>query len=287
LTGFKLSVRIVVLNYNGQDLLPLCLPSIAEAVKRCSYPAAVTVLDNGSTDNSLNYVRKNFPEMLIETAPANRLLCSYNDYLPKMTETVAMLLNNDIRVDPGFLDPVMARFTEDPNTFLVASKVLSFDGTKLEAARTKAGFRFGLFWCDPGHEKEADTMSDTFSAGFGAFSREKFLELGGYDDRYLPGIYEDVDLCLRGRRAGYTLYYEPRSVVYHMGQASFKKAFGSERVAVIAHRNSFLFMWKNFRSPVFWISHLFFLPLRLFYAWITGNKAMVRGFFAAVSGAKP
>ena len=111
------------------------------------------------------------------------------------------------------------------------------------------------------------------------FSREKFLALKGYDELFLPGIMEDVDLCYRARKAGYHLYYEPKSIVYHIGQVSFKKRFGSFQTSVIAHRNNFLFMWKNFYGPKFWILHLFFLPLRLSFAFFRGNFAFILGFF--------
>jgi hypothetical protein len=162
---------------------------------------------------------------------------------------------------------------------------MTFDGSKVEAGPSRAGMRLGLFWCTAkfaGYQSAALMPSGTFSSGFGAFSREIFMDLGGYDDRYLPGIMEDVDLCYRARRAGYQLYYEPQSVVYHWGQASFKKAFGRRKTLALAHRNTFLFMWKNFSSPSFWIEHLFFLPLRLLLALVRGQWEWIQGFFAAL-----
>ena len=276
-----LSANIIILNYNGAELLPKCLPSIAEAAAASSYPVRVTVLDNLSTDNGLDYVRSNFPSVKIEIAAANRFLCSYNDCLKKMTEPVAILLNNDIRVDKNFAAPLLKKFEEDPQAFLAAPRSMTFDGKSLEAGRSKAGVKWGIFWCEAryqGYENDMMMPSETFSSGFGAFSREKFLALGGYDDGFLPGIMEDVDLCYRARRAGFHLYYEPQSVVYHIGQASFKKAFGEYKIKVLAHRNSFLFMWKNFRGPLFWLSHLFFLPLRLLYACLRGDFSLLEGF---------
>jgi N-acetylglucosaminyl-diphospho-decaprenol L-rhamnosyltransferase len=275
----------VILNYNGADLLPQCLPSIVLAASKARHPTRVTLLDNGSTDSGLAYTAQHFPQVDIVKAPANRILCSYNDYLPQMQEPVALLLNNDIRVDEDFVDPLIEKFEQDPSAFLVAPRVMSFDGTKIEAARSKAGLRWGLFWCNaryPGYEQEASQPSETFSSGFGAISREKFLTLGGYDDRYLPGIYEDVDLCFRAQKAGYHLYYEPKSVVYHMGQATFKREFGSYKTAVMAQRNSFLFMWKNYSGAAFWFSHFFFLPFRLLFSLLKGRLDMIQGFFEAL-----
>ena len=278
------SARIVILNYNGEALLPECLPSIVKAAQKARFKTTVTLLDNLSQDRGLDYAAK-FPEVEIVKAPENKILCSYNDYLPQIQDPVVIFLNNDIRVDENFVDPLVEPFVRDPQTFLAAPRVMSFDGRVTEAARAKAGIRFGLFWCNaryPGYEKEANQPSDTFSSGFGAVSREKFLALGGYDPRYFPGIYEDVDLCFRARKAGYHLYYEPRSVVYHMGQASFKKAFGARKISEIAHRNSFLYMWKNYQGMGFWSQHLFFLPLRLAFAALKGNFALIKGFFAAL-----
>lgn len=277
-------VCIIILNYNGADLLPQCLPSIVQAAQKAKSKTRVVVLDNHSTDRGLEYVRREFPSVEIVRAPANKVLCSYNDYLPQISEPVALLLNNDIRVDENFVDPLAEKFVTDPDCFMVAPKVMSFDGKKVEAGRAKSGIRWGFFWCDAryaGYEKELDTPSETASSGFAAFSREKFLKLQGYDERYLPGILEDVDLCYRAKLAGFRLYYEPKSIVYHMGQASFKKKFGN-KVAVIAHRNNFLFMWKNFKGLGFWIPHIFFLPLRLLFALLKGNFAMVLGFFQAL-----
>jgi len=281
----QLSARIIVLNYKGTELLPQCLPSIVEAAQYASCPTQVTVLNNPGGQDGLDYVEKQFPEVQIERSPVNRILCSYNDYVKKVTESVVILLNNDIRVDKNFADPLINKFKDDPNTFLVAPRVMTFDGEAIEAAKSKAGIRFGLFWCNaryPGYQEEAMQPSETYSSGFGAFSRQKFIELGGYDDRYLPGIMEDVDLCYRARQKGYRLYYAPTSVLFHIGRVSFKKAFGERETDIVAHRNTFLFMWKNFKGFTFWVSHIFFLPFRLLFAVCRGNSAMILGFVRAV-----
>lgn len=277
--------RIVVLNYNGEEMLVKCLPSIVEAVRHAKTPTEITILDNLSTDQSEEYVRKNYPGMEFVKAPENRVLCSYNDYLTTIREPIAILLNNDIRVDKNFIDPLVAKFDENSQTFLVAPRVMSFDGTTIEAVDTRARIKWGMFWASaryPGYEAHTMVPSKTFASGFGAVSREKFLELGGYDRRYLPGIMEDVDLCLQAQRAGHHLYYEPGSVVFHMGQASFKKVFSDLRRETFACRNTFLFMWKNFHGVRFWAAHLFFLPLRMIWMLLKGRGGFVIGFFEAL-----
>jgi N-acetylglucosaminyl-diphospho-decaprenol L-rhamnosyltransferase len=277
--------RVVILNYNGEEMLARCLPSIWEAVRHTKTPTAVTILDNLSTDRSEEYVRKNYPGIDFVKAPENLVLCSYNDYLKTISEPIAILLNNDIRVDKNFIDPLVEKFREDPATFLVAPRVMSFDGKTIEAVDTRARIKLGMFWASaryPGYEAHTMVPAKTFASGFGAFHREKFLELGGYDRAYLPGIMEDVDLCLTAQRAGYLLYYEPGSVVFHMGQASFKKAFSDLRRETLACRNTFLFMWKNFRGFRFWAVHLFFLPLRMVWMLLKGRWGFAIGFFEAL-----
>lgn len=280
------SVCIVVLNYRGKDLLPRCLPSLELAVKKARVPARVMILNNPGPEDGLDYARKNFPQVEIYQASQNKILCSYNELLPKLRDPVVILLNNDIKADEDFIDPLVESFKRDSRTFLAAPKVLDFEGKTVQAGRTKAGMKFGLFWSDAryhGYEKEVDKPSETFSSGFGAFDRVKFLELGGYDERYLPGIMEDADLSYRAQQAGYKLYYEPKSVVYHIGQVSFKKAYGARGTAILAHRNNFLFMWKNFSGFRFWAAHLFFLPLRLIFAVCRGNWPLAAGFFQALN----
>lgn len=278
--------RIVILNYNGKKMLEQCLPSVREAVGCARAKTLVTVLDNQSSDQSEVYVRANFPEMEFVKAPENRVLCSYNDYLRGVPEPLVILLNNDLRVASDFIDPMVEKFREDPGTFLVAPRIHSFDGKSVEGVDTRAGIRCGMFWCTsryPGYEAHTMVPSRTVSSGFGAFDRKKFLGLGGYDERYLPGIFEDMDLCLKAQRAGHQLYYEPRSLVYHMGQASFKEAFSDLRRSAIAYRNTFLFMWKNFRGFLFWAEHLFFLPPRMLWMLLTGRAGFIIGFWQAVS----
>ena len=218
-------------------------------------------------------------------APQNLVLCSYNDYLKKIKEPVTILLNNDIRVDKDFIDPLVRKFQEDPQTFLAAPRVMSFDGKSIEAVDSRWKLKYGMLWSSaryPGYESHAMVPGRTSASGFGAFSREKFLELGGYDLRYLPGTLEDLDLCYRAAQKGYTLYYEPRSIVFHMGQASFKKAFSDLRRETLAYRNTFLFLWKNFHGFSFWIPHLFFLPPRMLWMLLKGRFGFIAGFFEAL-----
>lgn len=280
-----MKVELVILNYNGGDLFEECLPSLVESVQRTKHEARVVILDNGSTDGSEIKAVQRYPGILLVRAPENKLLCSYNDYLRKSFCEIAILLNNDMKVDPPFMDPLLEHFASDPNIFMVTPKCLSYDGKRFEGGITKSRMRLGIFWASsryPGHENDIDRVHPTMAAGYGAFDRMKFLELGGYDDLYLPGRLEDSDLCFRAWKKGWTLLYEPRSIVFHKGGAAFHKRFGEWGTLRINHRNSFLFVWKNIRDTGYLLAHLFLLPFRLFAAVLRGQTEFVAGFFDAL-----
>ncbi len=284
-----MKAHIVILNYNGEELLAKCLPSIVEAARNAKTPAQVTVLDNASRDRSREIVESFKGAVSWAESRENRVLCSYNEFLSGIPEEIVVLLNNDLRADPHFLDPLIQPFLINSDTFMVTSKSMSFDGRLFEGGRTRFRLKYGVFWASsryPGHEPLKEIPGYTMAAGFGAFDRKKFLELGGYDDLYLPGRVEDSDLCFRAWRRGYRCLYEPKSVVYHEGGTSFHKKFGKQGTLVINHRNSFLFLWKNLEDPQLLLEHFIFLPARLLFALFTGRIDFVRGFFQAVPLAK-
>ncbi len=280
-----MDVRIVILNYNGEKLLRECLPSILEASRRARHPTRLTVIDNCSRDKSVEILKSEFPEFDIYLSKENRVLCTYNEYLKKIEEPVVILLNNDIRVAPDFVDPLMGPFQRDGEIFMVTPRCLSFDGSHYEGGRSKSLIRYGLFWTScifDGYLPRIEEPGPTMAAGFGAFHREKFLALGGYDDLYLPGRLEDNDLCFRAWKKGWKSLYEPHSVVFHQGASSFNERFGARETLALSHRNSFLFLWKNITDVVYLFQHFALLLPRLLHALLTGNFPIVLGFLRAL-----
>jgi GT2 family glycosyltransferase len=280
-----LSARIVVLNYNGADLLRECLPSVVEAARAAHRTTRVTLLDNASRDDSAAWTRRTLPEVDIWRARENKVLCSYNDYLKEIREEIVILLNNDMKVGSDFVDPLIEPFEKDRQVFLVTPKCLSFDGSHYEGGRTRFRMKWGIFWASCVYNGLADKINEpglTMAAGYGAFDRAKFLELGGYDELYLPGRLEDSDLCFRAWRQGWSCHYEPKSVIFHRGGVSFHRAFGEKGTLTINHRNSFLFIWKNLRDRLMITEHILWLPLRLAFALLRGHSEFVVGFLQAI-----
>ncbi len=278
-----MKVNIIILNYNGEKLLPQCLPSIIEAKGASRYASRITVIDNESTDASLEVLAA-YGDAIDVVKASNRVFCSYNDVVKAQKEEIAILLNNDIRVEKDFIDPMVEAFKKHSGAFMVAPKCYDFTGKALEGGRSKAFIKFGWFGAMArfkGWENEVEKPGFTFQTGFGAVRRDRFLELGGYEDLYLPGRLEDSDLCFRAWKKGWKSYYEPRSAVYHLGGASFKKEFGKEGISEIDSRNSALFFWKNISDPLYWAAHVFFMPARICLWLLRKDTAAVKGFFQA------
>jgi N-acetylglucosaminyl-diphospho-decaprenol L-rhamnosyltransferase len=280
-----ITARIVVLNYDGKAFLGETLPTLEEAARRSRYACGVTVIDNSSRDGSAEFVAERFPSIELVRRP-NRVLCSYNDVLKDVEESHVILLNNDLRVDPDFVNPLLEPFEDAPDLFLVAPRVMDYAGAARTGGRNRAWLSWGLFKVDEVPACDLPRPARTFGAGCaGAYDRRKFLALGGYDTMYLPGTMEDIDLCWRAWRKGQTCLYQPSSVVYHKGQESFHRRFGARRTAAINARNVYLFMWKNIDDPRIWFEHAALLLPRFAWSVLRGQPYWVTGFFRALAKA--
>lgn len=272
------SIHLLVLNFNGRDLLAECLPSVVRAASRSRHACRVAVVDNSSTDDSVALVKSQFPEVTVFVR-ANRGLCSYNDVLAELDSPVVVLLNNDIKLAVECVDRLVEPLLPNAGSrlsdgdeggrpcFLTAPLCWLFDGRTYEGLHTAIRWRYGLVQAlsdYPGHERLMFAARRTASAGaVMAVDRQKFLELGGFDPLYLPGRLEDLDLVFRGYMAGYEARYVPAAVAYHKGEATFRRVYGAEGSRRLALRNTLLFQWKNLRHPRHIARHLCGLAARL------------------------
>lgn len=265
------AVDVLVLNYNGRALLAECLPSILRAAAASKHACRVVVVDNDSTDDSLPWLAAHFPTVAIRRCN-NRGLCSFNDVLAESTAAVSLLLNNDVQADEQTVDPLINAVLQPtaPDAepvFMAAPRCFLFDRRSHEGFRTAVRRRYGLVQATAyfeGAEAIAHLPGETASSGAVlAVNRAMFLELGGFDDRYLPGRIEDLDFCFRGFLSGQRACYVPESVFYHRGGATFDDCFGRAGSERLALRNTLLFQWKNLRHPQQRRSEAFWLPIRL------------------------
>jgi GT2 family glycosyltransferase len=259
---------VVVLNWNGKHHLADLLPSLIEAKETYDGQCRLVVLNNPGPSDDLEWVRENFPTIDAVEAPRNDYLYSYNWFLPQISERVVVFLNNDLRVDKGFLAPLVRPF-ENPEIFSTCAQSLSWDGKETTSAAYCSTFHHGwAYWENFRSDQPVETLFSV--GGFMAVDRFKFLELGGFDRIFYPAYGEDVDLCIRARKRGWKSIYIPESVVWHKEGASWNSGENPQR-ELISTKTHFLVQWRHFESRRRDLER----GIYLLYQVATGKKGMV------------
>ena len=267
----NLQVAIVILTWNGLHHLQKFLPSV---VRSTYQKLEIFVADNASTDETIPFLQKNYPQIKIISLPENYGYAGgYNRTLAQIDADVFILLNSDVKVTPGWIEPVIELMISDENIAACQPKLLMFDNKELfECAGACGGwidvlgypFARGRVFDDV--EKDAGQYNVTapcfWASGAALFVRSKaFKDAGGFDDFFFAH-QEEIDLCWRLQNMGYKIYCEPRSVVYHVGGGTLPKT--NSRKTFLNFRNNLLMIFKN-SSPA---SLLWKLPVRFILDWL-------------------
>ena len=265
------SASIVIPNWNGRELLARYLPSVLAAGAD-----EVVVVDNGSTDGSVEFLRETFPSVRVLTLPKNRGFGGgSNAGVEAARNDVVVLLNSDMRVAPDFLAPLLEAFTND-KVFAVSCQIFFSDPARRreETGLTEGRWRRGSLEVGHRADDQITEASPCFYGGGGscAFDRAKFLELGGFDELYAPFYFEDADLGYLAWKRGWQVLYQPRSVVWHEHRGTIGRHFTDARIRAVLERNRLLFCWKNIHEPRRLMGHFA-------YAAARGN---IRGLWGAV-----
>ena len=259
----KPEITLIITNWNGSKLLRECLPTVLEAVRFDHHHFyEVMVIDDCSTDNSLEILAKEFPEIRVEKTPQNLGFQEANNYAVKLAESkIVMPMNNDIKLDPKALH-YLAQHFDNKDTFAVSGKIFAFDQTTFLYGNRGGYFQKGHFHL---YEKPPEDDSQTLFACGGAFmvNRQKYLDLGGFDSMYHPLYYEEIDLSYRALKRGWKVHYEPQSIAYHKVQATITRQEKLRRISLISARNNYLFIWKNILDRSMTLTFLFYIPLFL------------------------
>jgi len=243
-------VTVVVPNWNGERFLSTCLGSL----RLQSFTDFETLLvDNGSTDGSVAFVKSNFPEVRVLPLPENRgFSAAVNAGILSSDADYVALLNNDTETDPRWLEAAVEAADAYPEAGSFASKLVDFydhrilDGAGDVLRRSGLPYRLGHGEPDRG---QYDEVTFVFGACAGAalYRREMLDDIGLFDEDFFANC-EDGDLSFRSQLAGYRCLYVPGSVVYHMGSATFgKRTATSTRLGT---RNSLCLLVKNLPTPL-------------------------------------
>jgi GT2 family glycosyltransferase len=285
-------VSILITNYNGVDNLRFCLPGVLQAAAHQGLVDEVLVVDDCSTDGSVEYLKANHPEVrVLPLTERSSFLGAANAGFAAAKNRFVALLSSDMVPAQDFLVPLLPHF-RDPDVFAVSTALRGPTGD-LESGRTIGLFAFGTIFPLNSAKRyrpfgalvrgRDDVPAPSFFTGGNAlYDREKFQALGGFDPLYHPFYWEDCDLCFRAWKRGWRIVNEPAAVVtHHQKMGAIKKNFDRGYIREIRTRNRFLFLWKNLTDPLFFAQHALFVLLVLPFAWLSGN----RRFYRALSGA--
>ncbi len=240
-------ITIAVLNYNGRELLDVVLPSVLAL--RGVQAARLIVVDDGSSDGSPEYVRTHWPAFEVLEIPQNVGVAAALNHAVAATETELLaLLNNDIELEPDWLEELVDALGAHPRAASASGKLLRFhDRTRIDAAGDL------MLWSgavvNRGHgmrdKGQFDSPQAVFAACAGAalYRREAFDAVGRFDESFFAYL-EDVDWGVRAQLAGFESRYVPSAVGYHMGGAttSARKGFFGQ----LQRRNTLLLITKDF-----------------------------------------
>ncbi|MBL4887717.1 MAG: glycosyltransferase family 2 protein [Flavobacteriaceae bacterium] len=274
-----MNLAIVILNWNGRHLLEQFLPSVVEFSKD---QARLYVADNASTDDSLVYLKDNFPDIeIIKNKENYGYATGYNQALKQVNADVFILLNSDIEVTKNWLTPIIDHFSTHPNTAAIQPKILDYKNkTHFEYAGAAGGFidKYGYPYCRGRLfntlEKDEGQYNDTAkifwaSGACLAIRANIFNDLKGFDDDFFAH-QEEIDLCWRIKHLGKDIVYIGASTIYHIGGATLKKS--SPRKTFYNFRNGLFMLTKNLSHDLWRI-----LFIRLLLDGIAGIHFLFQG----------
>ena len=248
-----MKTSVVILNWNGKHFLEKYLPGV---IVNSQLPdVEIIVADNASTDDSISYLQTHHPGTRIISLDKNFGFAEgYNRALQQVEADYYVLLNSDAEVTSGWLQPLLGLMQQKPNIAACMPKIRAVDDrNRFEYAGAAGGFidKYGYAFCRGRlfHTVEKDTgqydteMEIFWATGACCMIQAKlFHQMGGFDDLFFAHM-EEIDLCWRLKNAGYTVWYTPQSVVYHVGGGMLPAS--SPFKTFLNYRNSLLMLYKN------------------------------------------
>ncbi|HEY2217388.1 MAG TPA: glycosyltransferase [Solirubrobacteraceae bacterium] len=217
-------IALLVLNWNGAELLRRHLPAVVAAAQAASVDARVYVIDNASKDDSRDVIA-GFPGVELIAFDDNRRLHAYNKAVQMIDCTAFMMLNNDVSPEPGVIDPMWSTLSADKSVFAVGGEVIDTASGEIDSGPTSA--RWEHRWVlEPTALAGASEPIDVayVSGGAGLYRRSMFLELEGFWD-LLPGLYwEDVELGLRAWLHGWRSVFHPAVRFDHASGSTVRRS---------------------------------------------------------------
>ena len=269
-------IAVVILNYNGQELLKKFLPSVL----KFSGDAKIIVADNYSSDKSVDTLKKEFPQVELIQISSNLGYCGgYNYALSTIEADYFVLLNSDVEVTEKWIEPVISLFESNTKIGAAQPKILSYANKQIfEYAGAGGGYidTLGYPFCrgrifnsfEKDNHQYDDSLPIFWATGACLFVRAAlFKKMDGFDEDLFAHM-EEIDFCWKLNRAGYSVFYQGASTVYHVGGGTLSVTnprktylnFRNGLSLIVKHTSSGQLLWKlPFRILLDWVAALKFL----------------------------
>ncbi len=242
------TVSVLVLNLNGRAYLDSCIASLEAQI----YPRdrfEIVIVDNGSTDGSIEFVRATYPRARVRQFDTNLGFCApYNSAVRDCGSDFVALLNNDTRVAPDWLRELVSA-AERHRAAAVSSKILSWTGDTIDFAGGVTSFIGHSWQTDSGQPATGSYEEKALlfpCAGSALFARTAFLEAGGFDEDFFA-YFEDVDLGWRLNLFGERIVFAPAAVTYHRVHGTSSRWAYTQRLRLF-ERNALAMIYKNYEA---------------------------------------
>ena len=266
------TLAIAILNWNGKHWLEKFLPNVI----LYSQEATIYVIDNASTDDSVNFLEQNFPTIkIIKNKKNTGFAGGYNEGLKQISEEIYCLLNSDVEVTENWIQPIIELFRRNAEIAAIQPKIRSFEADQyFEFAGAGGGLidNLGYPYCrgrifEKLEEDKGQYNDETeifWASGCALFIRkEDYWSMNGLDERFFAH-QEEIDLCWRLKNAGRKVYYCGKSTVFHVGGGTLNKQ--SPQKTYLNIRNNLSMLLKNLPiAALLWV-----IPARLILDGIAG-----------------
>jgi hypothetical protein len=282
------TVAIVILNWNGRKFLEQFLPSVMESVYE---NVRVIVADNASSDDSVAFVQQYYPAIEILQNNSNEGFAKgYNTALKQVQSDYYVLLNSDVEVSANWIKPVITLMESDDTIAACQPKILAYDKkSQFEYAGASGGWidDFGYPFmrgrvfdiCETDNGQYNDAQPCFWASGAALFVKASVYHAMGGLDEYFFAHQEEIDLCWRMQLAGYKVYVQPASVVYHVGGGTLPK--GNSKKTYLNFRNNLIMLAKNLPLA----TALWKIPFRFGLDAVSAWKTLLSGdsgYFIAI-----
>lgn len=290
--AMKHSISVVLPNYNGRNLLLENLPSIVNSLENTKSDFEIIVVDDSSTDDSVNLLKKEFPFVKVIINEINQgFSATCNRGIHTAKNDLLCLINTDVAVDINYFKNAFKYFTGD-NLFAIKGDIINYDTTfdnVIDIQKTsQLCIKRGFLKSDQKIKHIAPKLSGlvggqlVYLGCVFVCDRVKMLDLNGFDEIFSPYYWEDFDLGLRALRSGYDVVYAPECFVYHKTSSTLSKYASKTKKKLISNRNKFLFSWKHLQGIQQWSAHIFFTIIGLLTRWILLDWKYYFAFFSAL-----